>query len=481
MRAFIGSIVHETNRFSPFPTRLVDYHSRDIGYEDLAREAVAAGCELVRGLNASASPSGPTVQADFETLRNQLLRDLRTAGELDLVLLFLHGAQVAEGCEDCESDIVAAVRRQVGGKVTIGVLLDLHASLGEALLRQANLVAVIKEYPHTDFPATARQLVTLCIRCARGEVSPVTAFVPLPLFTLWHTPEQPARSLVERARALEAAGEVLHISLVHGFPWSDVHDAGAAVLVTTDADPERAVALAAEFAGELWSIREADLGRYLAVAESLDAAEALRTARPVVIADAGDNPGAGTGGDSTWLLREVLSRDVQDVALALFWDPRALARIVEAGEGATLDLSLGGHTGELAGPPVVGKAEVLRINPAAHIDAMPGYSPIEVGRLAAVRIGGARIVVGAHREQVFGPRVFTEVGIDPWQQRILVVKSAQHFYSAFAPHAARVLYCDSPCARTVDFAALPFQHRRRPIWPLETVDAGDIPQPVLVG
>lgn len=478
MRVFVGSITHETNRFSPFPTTFADYEAAALGYEDLVREAQFAGCEVVRGLCARAAPSAPTVQVDYERLRDELVAQIREAGPLDMVLLSLHGAQVAEACDDCEGDIVAAVRSRVGDRVTIGVLLDLHASITATLLRHASLVAVIKEYPHTDFPETARQLVAICLRCARGEVRPVTAFVPLPVFTLWHTPLQPSKAIVDRARALEAAGEVLHISLVHGFPWSDVSSAGAAVLVTTDGAAARATQLARELALQLWHIRDSDLAHYRSISASLDEADlAASAAGPLVIADAADNPGAGAGSDATWILREVLRRSLDSVAMALFWDPVALRDIVSAGEGASLDLRIGGHTGVLAGTPVEARGEVLRINREALIDAMPGYPPVAVGTLAAVRIGGVRLVVGAYREQVFGPRVFTEVGIDPASERIVVVKSAQHFYSAFAPFAARITYCDSPCSRTIAFDKLPFRHRRQPIWPLEPVAASDLPQP----
>jgi len=95
-----------------------------------------------------------------------------------------------------------------------------------------------------------------------------------------------------------------------------------------------------------------------------------------------------------------------------------------------------------------------------------------------VRIAGVQLVLGAYREQVFGPRVFTEVGIDPTRQRIPVVKSAQHFHSAFAPLAAKIIYCDSPGSRTIALDKLPFRHRRHPIWPLDPVAATDIPESV---
>ncbi|MEQ9465683.1 MAG: M81 family metallopeptidase [Haliea sp.] len=480
MRIYVGGLIHETNAFSPVPTQLADYGDHFVSCEDLYTAATASGCEVFRGLCARAAPSAPTVRADYETLRDRLVAEIAAQGPFDCILLSLHGAQVAEGYPDCEGDVVAAVRGVCGSDVIIGVMLDLHAAISRCLLEQASLVCVIKEYPHTDFPETAAQLVDLALRQRRREISPVTAFVPIPVFSLWHTPLQPSKTLVDEARALEASSSVLHISLVHGFPWSDVPDAGAAVMVITDDDPDTATRLAREFARRLWDIRDADLGHYRSIGECLDQAS-LAHPGPLVIADAGDNPGAGTGSDATWILQEVVARDLRNVAMALFRDAGALARVVEAGVGSTVRLSLGGHSGELAGPPLVGDFTVTCINTAARINAMPGYEPIAVGTLAAVRHGGVQIVLGDYREQVFGTLVFSEVGIDPATQAVLVVKSAQHFYNAFAAFAGKILYCDSPCSRTVDFARLPFRHRRYPMWPLDDCAASAIPPPVLVG
>lgn len=480
MRIYVGGLIHETNAFSPVPTHLADYGDHCVSWEDLYAAATASAGEVYRGRCARAAPSAPTVRADYETLRDRLVAEIVAQGPFDCILLSLHGAQVAEGYTDCEGDIVAAVRGACGSQVTIGVLLDLHAAISEQLLEQADLVCVIKEYPHTDFPQTAAQLVNLALRHRRGEISPVTAFVPLPVFSLWHTPQQPGKALVDAARALEAEPPILHIALVHGFPWSDVPEAGAAVLVITDDDPDRAARHARDFATRLWDIRDADLGHYRSIAESLDEAHS-QLQGPLVIADAGDNPGAGTGSDATWVLHEVVARKLSRVAMALFHDPQALAQVVEAGVGATLRLALGGHSGDLAGPPFIADFEVTCINTAARIDAMPGYEPIAVGTLAAVRHGGVQIVLGDYREQVFGPRVFREVGIDPLAQALLVVKSAQHFYNAFAAFAGKVVYCDSPCSRTVDFARLPFRNRRYPMWPLDDCEAGAIPAPLLFG
>ena len=48
---------------------------------------------------------------------------------------------------------------------------------------------------------------------------------------------------------------------------------------------------------------------------------------------------------------------------------------------------------------------------------------------------GIDIVAVSHRTQTFSPDVFTNVGIDPTEKQILIVKSMQHFHAGFAPIA----------------------------------------------
>jgi hypothetical protein len=54
---------------------------------------------------ASAQPGGTTKRHARETLRDELLADLRSALPVDIALIGLHGAMVAEGYDDCEGDV----------------------------------------------------------------------------------------------------------------------------------------------------------------------------------------------------------------------------------------------------------------------------------------------------------------------------------------------------------------------------------------
>jgi microcystin degradation protein MlrC len=167
-RIFIGGIATETSTFSPVPTGLADFQSCGVFHGDATahapshftaplhvwrRRAEADGHEVVEGLMAFAEPGGTTTRAAWSVLKEQLLADVSAAGRCDAILLNLHGAMIADGQDDCEGDLLEALRRIAGPDVVIAVELDLHCHLAARMVEAADLLVTYKEYPHTDIVA----------------------------------------------------------------------------------------------------------------------------------------------------------------------------------------------------------------------------------------------------------------------------------------------------------------------------------------
>ena len=53
------------------------------------------------------------------------------------------------------------------------------------------------------------------------------------------------------------------------------------------------------------------------------------------------------------------------------------------------------------------------------------------------------MILNTVRAQSFDPSLFTAMGIEPLAQKILVIKSTNHFHAAFAPIASEVIYCSA--------------------------------------
>jgi microcystin degradation protein MlrC len=473
LKVFCATLATETNTFAPLPTGLDAFRER--GYhragEHPDRPTLFTGplwaarlrareldLELAEGMCAGAMPAGPTTRVAHETLRDELLADLRAALPVDVVLLGLHGAMVAEGCDDCEGDLLARVRAIVGPNVVVGAELDPHTHLTVAMVAHADLLVAFREYPHTDAVERGLELVELCAATARGRIRPVPAVHDCRTIRMLRTPVQPMRGFVDRARAMEGRDGIVSISAIHGFPWGDVADMGTKVLVYADGDAAIARRTADALGGELRAICDAVRSRGPSIDAAIDDALA-GDAQPVVLADGADNAGGGAASDSTFVLRRLVERGVAGAVLGPLWDPVAVSIAFAAGEGGRLPMRIGGKVSPSSGDPLDAEAEVRGLRRDARVPGLSG-STDALGDTALVAIGGVEVVLTERRTQAFSTELFTQFGIDLRERRIVVVKSSQHFYASFSEVAARTLYVDAPGALTPELASLPFRKAR---------------------
>ena len=507
MRVFTASLATETNTFAPMPTGLASF-KQDAYYPAgshpdqmtffagplwAARQrARELGWQVIEGLVAGAQPSGTTTRLAYETLRDELLADLRAALPVDMVVLGLHGAMVADGYDDCEGDLLTRVRSIVGPGVVLGAELDPHHHLSAAMVAQADLLIAFKQYPHTDVLDRAFELVDLCAAQVAGQVRPVASVVDGEMAVILHTTREPAAGFVRRLQALEGHAGVLSITVTHGFPWGDVPDMGTKLLVYTDAfvlgeAGARAAGqqLARRLADELIALREQLDTPWLGIDAAIDAALAAPPGL-VVIADSADNPGGGAAGDSSFILRRLVERGIAGAALGPLWDPGAVRIAFDAGVGARLPLRLGGKIGPMSGAPLDALCTVKALQPRMMMSGLAGTT-VALGDCALVTVHGQPgsdavgegidVVLITRRSQAMGTDVFTQLGCDLSRRRLVVVKSSQHFRAAFEPLAVAILYANAPGSVTGDLRLLPYQRVRRPKWPLDGPLDGPLNQP----
>lgn len=480
MRVFSGGLATETNTFGPMPTGMASF--KDRGYFAAGQHPDTMffyagplwaarlrgkehGWDLVEGMVAGAQPSGTTTRATYEALRDELLADLRGALPVDMVLLGLHGAMVADGYDDCEGDLLQRVREIVGPNVVVGAELDPHNHLTPAMVDNADVLVCYKEYPHTDVLERAFELVDLCAAQVRGEIAPVAAVVDCRMIVTMHTSRNPARAFVDRIQSLEGKDGVLSISVTHGFAWGDVAEMGTKVLVYTDGDAAKAQQLAAKLGDELVTMREDLAVRFPSIDEALDEALAF-SGGPVVISDGADNAGGGAASDATFILQRMVERGIRDAAIGPFWDPVAARIAIEAGEGARLALRIGGKVSPLSGQPL---DLVCTVKAVRHDHMQTGLTntPVHMGDSALVEHDGIEILLCSTRGQAMGTDLFTGIGSELAARRIIVVKSSQHFHASYSKVGKHVIYAAAPGSVTLDLRTLPYKKVRRPLWPLD--------------
>ncbi len=477
MRIFAASLGTETNTFAPIPTdrRAFGHSYYPPGTHPATptlcsapiiatREAASAGGHtLIEGTATWAEPAGLTGQATYEGLRDEILGQLRAAMPVEIVLFGLHGAMVAHGYDDCEGDLIARAR-DIAPDAVIGAELDLHAHLSDLMVAKADLIIAFKEFPHTDFLARARELTALCIATAERRIRPVAGLFDCRMIAGYMTSREPGRSFVDRLQAMEGKDGILSITVIHGFQAADVYDVGTKVLVYADGDAAKAEQLAERLGRELIGWGDAGVPVHLKTAEAVQAAIA-NPRGPVVLADRWDNPGGGVAGDSTFLIAELLKYPDVPSAVGALWDAQAAAFCIAAGPGAVMPLRFGGKAASTSGDPIDAVVTVL----ATTDDLVIPFeqSSVSLGAAAAIRIGKLDVVLASGRAQTFNPAVFTNLGIDLAAKQVVVVKSSNHFYAAFAPIAAEVIYVDCGGPYPPDPARIAYTKIRRPIAPLD--------------
>lgn len=488
MRIGLIHVAQETNDFNPQPTTLRDYESfgLHLGAEVIAK---SGGLGQVGGHLKAIADSGLTVETvpivrahavaggRIDTQSREyflkVIRDgLKAAGRLDGLALQLHGACAAEGLDDVEGEQAALCREILGPTVTIVLGLDHHASVTRRMIASVDAVVGHRTQPHDPFD-TGVIGTALLLRIIREKLRPVMALRNIPLVThqeKFLTAHGPMKTWFDRARAIERENpKVLQVVPCPMQPWLDVEDGGWTVTVVTDGDRALAERVADEMADLCWSLRDAFLQRE---ALAVDEAVRMADAEPkgvVVLSDTGDTVFGGSAGDSNLILEAMLRLGIAGPALIPMIAPKVVARLWEAGEGATVTLPVGGETATDFFTPltVTGKVVRLRSGPVPIAGYQDGE--VDMGRTAVFAVGPVTLLVSELRGVAGNlPDVYRAHGIEPAEHKIAVLKTASNF-QFFAPISSRVIRADTRGPGQSDVFTLPWTRLPRPIYPLEPI------------
>ncbi|MDB5542284.1 MAG: microcystin degradation protein MlrC-like protein [Devosia sp.] len=486
MRLFIATLGTETNTFASFPTGLDDFKaclwaegnietfpaspwtSPGQIWLERGREE---GWEVVQSLFAFANPAGPTVRKDYEAMRDRILGDLAAAGEVDAVLLYLHGAMVADGYDDCEGDLVTRIRQQVGKRTKIGVELDLHGHVDNTIVDASDLIVIYKTYPHIDHAERAHDLFELMKRLLAGEIDPKMALFDCKSMGLFPTTME--GPMIEFSKAIiEAEGKdgILSLSLNHGFPWADVPLAGAKMLAIADGDMGVAAEAAKRFGEWFYRIRKEATLPFTPFAEAIEEAK-IKGEKPLLIADTADQIGSGAPGDTTYVLKAFIDAGIRNAAIAPLWDPLAVNICFQVGVGGKLKLRIGGKYEPHSGPAHDADAEVLFLKRNAWQDHLADER-IDIGDVAVVRVEGIEVLLTTLRTNLYSLSLLTLHGISFDDKQVVSIKNLYKHKDLFVDNTRKQLFVATPGTSNPDWSALPFKRVPRPMWPLDADPLG---------
>lgn len=497
-RVAICGIMLESNSFAPVSTE-ADFRER--GYflgEDIMTEARAETSIIAREIPAfvdamdatgpweavptvftACQPGGPIDHAFFEDCVKGIENRLDEAGAVDAVFVANHGAMTSTETHDPDGEMIARIRAKVGPDAPIIVTHDLHANVSERLIENATLLIGYLTNPHVDMMQRSEEAAFAMRSILAGNASPKTAFIRLPItaptVTLL-TAEGPYSDMIAygQRRQQELGGAILNVTILGGFVYADTPKNGMAIVVTGRNEIEPARKLALEIAELGWGFHKRFRKELTPIEDAVKAAldRSWDSSLPAEIySDAGDNPGGGGRGNTTWLLKALVEAGAEGVLYGSFVDPALAAECHRRGKGAKFTARFNSETESEFSKPFEAEAEVIGLTDGRFVGKFGIFEGrvIDCGPSAAIRIGGITVIVMTWRQQTADSMFFEQFGLDVGAARTICVKSRGHFRAAFSPWfpPERVVEVDtagltSPVLDRFDFKALP-----RPVFPVD--------------
>ena len=426
-------------------------------------------------LVTAAEPGGPIDHGFFLRLLAEMDRRLKAAGKVDAVYISNHGGMTSTGTPDPDGLLYKMVRNAVGPDVPVVATVDLHANISDLMVDSVDVLVSYRTNPHVDQRERGAEAALLLAELLDG-VKARSAFIRLPLTPAsiaLLTAAGPYADLIREGERHKTP-EIMNVSVVGGFVFSDTPKNGVAIVVTArnDAGPARRLAL--DLARRAWADRERFVKRLTPLERAVEMSLAAMQdpAKPALIySDSGDNPGGGGRGNTTWLLEALHAAGAQGVLLGVFIDPALAAEAHAKGVGAkfTAVFNRAGetefskrfsaqvtvtalHDGKCIGRRGLWKGKALDLGPAAALD-----------------LGGVAVVVGSLRKQCADPILFEMMGLDIAKARTVVVKSRGHFRAGFNEFFGpdQVFEVDTPGLTSPAIERIPFKQLPRPVFPLD--------------
>ena len=438
MRLAVGLIMHEADIFSPVKTILEACRQSQLLFgEDLLRfhrgkqtemagvigAAAREGVTLVPTLAAFPIPSGEFTNETYAFLKGELLARLADAGDIDGVILILHGAAATLDLDDAEGDLLEAVRAQVGEEVPIVATLDFHANLSAQMVEHADAMIGYKTCPHIDQIETGERALRLMLRLLRGKIKPITVLEKIPMLIPYSgTGREPMKQLMDRAQSIEREEGILSVSLFDSQAESGMRELGRSVIVVAEeasASPEQK---AAELRDMWWSLRRSFVFPRITSEEAIARMKHLPE-EPLVLTPRGDDPFSGAPGDGPFLLKAVVENRIERAVVAPIPDPKSVQEAVQAGVGRTVTLRIGGKMDHIHNSPCEVTGTVTHITSGRYRLEGTALCDLDMGQAAALRVGDTDIVLTENRMPAWDPDFLRLFRIEPKEKRVLVLRA----------------------------------------------------------
>jgi microcystin degradation protein MlrC len=479
-RILIAECYQEVSSFNPTPSAYENFfiqHDKELLGERRKNTAIGGvlavlerrtDVEVVPAILAQADSAGLLSSEGWARLSSEVLSAIaRNLDGIDGILFSMHGAMAANGELDPEGALLERLRGMVSPRLPIVIAVDLHGIVTERMLRQIDGLAAYHTYPHVDVSDTGARAAALLLKILDEGLTPVIGGIRVP--ALVRGDELITRTgcygdIIREAQRGEREGHVLAASMMIGNPFTDVPELGSQLIVTAESEPALPQEEMRQLAEEFWAQRFRMQAKLISLDRAIAQCKAMRG--PVAFTDAADATSSGASGDSNAILRALLAAGYTGKVLAPIIDPPAAGAAMDAGVGAKLTVSLGGHFDRARFEPLVVEVKVASLSAGqGRYESWDG--PFDAGPTAVLTFANFTVVVASRALGLNDRSLYLANGLDPQRFDLTIVKSPHtehHMYDAWVEKNFNV---DAPGSTSANLRTLGHRICGRPVFPLD--------------
>jgi len=320
-----------------------------------------------------------------------------------------------------------------------------------------------RTYPHVDMAQTGQRCAQLLNQIFEGKKL-YKKMYKLPFLIALNaqcTELEPTQSCMNLLEQLDQNNPV-QMNFTPGFPAADFEECGGCIWGYSENAEQLDQAMQRYIDHVLqqeahWNMDF--LSPDHAVQQAIQLYQQHYSAKPVVIADTQDNPGASGDSNTTGMLSALHRHQVKNGLIGLIVDPTVVQQAYQLGLGQHFYAQLGGTSGIAGDAPFSAKFKIKAYSDGKFSYGGPMMHGVEadIGPSVLLEIDGIEIAVSSYKAQLLDRNMFRIFGIVPEDKTIVVVKSSVHFRADFQDMAAAILVAKAPGAMKADPNDLPWQ------------------------
>lgn len=485
-RILLAECMQEVSSFNPLPGQYQDFVTcRGEELVQNRRHSIdeIGGCytvfdrhdevEVIPAMSAKSNTSTGTLSAEsWNRLSSEWLDAIKNAGEIDGAYFALHGAMSAENESDPEGYLLEQARKILGESIPFVTSLDLHGILTERMIVHNNAVVVYHTYPHIDMFETGARAARVLMRMIKDNLKPVMALVKIPALVRGDeliTETGSFGHCIRQAIEIEQSDSGISAGMFIGNPFTDVPELRTNAMVMTDQNPELASQLALQMADTFWEHHEKMQVPLTPLTDAARRACDQFQENPqgtVVLMDAADATSSGASGDSNAIVRALMETGYPGRVLSPVVDQAAVETAINAGIGATIDVTIGGQIDADRFTPLPVKARVKMLSDGEILSETFGLNWY-AGKTAVLEAENYTYVVSSQSVSLFDRALFYGHGQDPKRFQAVVVKTPHAEPHMFADWCDQLINVDAPGSTSANLPYLGHTVCARPVFPLD--------------